>query len=141
MKQFTVLGLLLAIQANAQWLKPIALKCIPSNPCEYVKSSQNERGSVCVKSIEINGRIGGDAVETIHYRHLNFTFNVAYVPDEHEVSVNLQKGLITFQDETGDQNGELQAVAGGKYKGTITVDQDFAYDVTCTDKAIGYERY
>lgn len=112
--------------------KQLKLECFPSEKqaCKNAYAMDNQ----CIASIEIYGA----GFEMINYRSFQIGFDIKYVPTRHEISISENNGVVKFNDETGDQNGELHRLKNSNYSGYITIDQDFSYDVMCFDKTIGY---
>lgn len=126
MKSLLLMSLLfMATQSQAQ--TNLHLRCFPSNQKACANAyAMNDK---CIDFIEIDVFTG---VETINYRAENIGTEVKFVADVYPISTWFSKGILTFADETGDQNGTLKGKNNDHYTGSITVDQDFEYQVRCT---------
>lgn len=111
----------------------VQLSCVPTEPCQHAENGLE----FCVTKIEVGGRIEG--TEKIKFRTKDIGRDYNVPTPSYSVQINRNKNHIYFSDETGDQNGLLKPAAGGRYEGRITVDEDFEFEVTCSNKAIGYE--
>lgn len=132
----TILLLLLSSSAFAVGPRgSVYLQCKPKNPCQYASGGTQN----CVSKIEISGTAGGSGTETIHYRSADVTREILLVPQQVSVQIRSDGTRLSFYDQTGDQFGSLNLTQGASYQGAITVDQDFEFQVSCQNKAFGYE--
>lgn len=132
MKTLFLMSLLVGTQALAAY-EPLLLRCIPSQPCVHAASMGK-----CIYGFEVSGRNHQEGTERIY--HARPSGELMMLPPRLEtVSISSDSGLIRFQDETGDQWGQLREAGGDLYSGQITVDQDFEFEVSCRNEAIGFE--
>ncbi len=132
MKNIIFLTLVGSAAMAADFGGPVSLECIPVAPCKYASEGLN-----CVSKILVSGRAGGRGIEEIHFRPENISREVMIVPQKYAVLIGYSPNSLSFHDQTGDQSGQLKATRGAKYVGTITVDQDFSFSVSCQNKALG----
>ncbi len=116
------------------------LECTTSASCKYADSFSPKK---CVSKINLYFDSTGQGTEVISYTPARLGAEIFLKGDNYPVvsKVELIKGktVVTFQDQTGDQWGQLASDGYGNFIGNITVDQDFPFNVTCLDKSIGFE--
>ncbi len=113
----------------------VNIQCIPIQPCLYA----TEGLDVCVAKVSIYGSANGNGTEVIEVRPITPEHEILLSAKTYEIAFQSPKDQFHFQDESGDQFGRLESEVGGTYVGSITVDQDFEFQVTCTDKSITLE--
>jgi hypothetical protein len=133
MKMFILLSAFFATQAFANG--SVHLECIPKQPCLYVSRGLNH----CLTHVALNGRVGSFGIETLSFRPANPATEVMQAPQTFTVMIGASANRLSFRDRDGEQWGALVAGNGGIIYGTVTVDEDFPFQVTCRNKAIGFE--
>lgn len=137
MRSILFLSLLMASSAFAG--DYVQLNCKVADPCLHASGLGNR----CVNKIEISGRLDqnnqGPLTQTVTMSHSNPTFDFKLVPQKHQIVAVKHSHSIEFYGDNGDTWGKLLMVPGAIYKGPITLDQDFEFEVSCIDEAIGFE--
>lgn len=116
----------------ATFAKSVSLECIPTSPCLYATTGLD----VCVTKISVYASTAGFGTEVIQVRPVKPEHEVLLKSRAYKIETENIKRSFRFQDESGDQFGTLTARVGGGYKGTITVDQDFEFQVKCVYKIL-----
>ncbi len=135
MKTF-VLALVIGSLSSISQARPVfALKCTPKARCAY--SSSADLG-YCVQKLAVYGSQGSsEGSLIITPSPANPASEILLSPIEIHVNVTKRGTTLTFRDAEGENwgklNGNIQA------EGTITLDEDFEFEVTCYDESIGYE--
>lgn len=114
----------------------VSLDCKTATPCAHTYQSGLK---YCVSSISLSGRIGSRGTEMIYFSPMKIGQDLKLLPQQESVIIKKSASTISFSDENGDNWGELKSDLRGNFVGTITVDQDFEFQVACTNKALGFE--
>lgn len=125
------LALLATTAFSAPALAALRLECQVKNPCGY--EEVDDLGA-CVRLITLESEREGSGTQYIHFKTQSDGDKPRLKPVAFEISLSQSGREITFQDETGDQNGALLQVSPGYYAGVITVDQDFPFAVSCSNR-------
>jgi hypothetical protein len=124
MKKLILLSVIFSTQAFAQG--NVHLECRPKQPCLYAARGLNS----CLDKVDLNGVAGGHGTETVWLRQADPRIEVMLVPQKYNVVIGLSANKLSFNDRDGEQWGSLLA-GGGAIHGTVTVDEDFQFQVTC----------
>ncbi|GEM_PF-4855350 len=135
MKAILILSLLVSIVSFGRTM--VSLDCTTPTPCKFDRKGLQG----CVSKITLSGRPNSDGEFTYYTRPSNIALEVMPRPVKQTVFIRTGVNKIEFASNDGDQWGRLQSSLGGRYDGTVTIDQDFEFQVSCSDKAIGFERF
>ncbi|MFL5812725.1 MAG: hypothetical protein ACJ763_04040 [Bdellovibrionia bacterium] len=133
MKMFILLSAFFATQAFANG--NVHLECIPKQPCLYASRGLNH----CLTQVALNGKVGSFGIETLSFRPVNPATEVMQAPQTYTIMIGASANKLSFRDRDGEQWGTLVAGNSGIIYGTVTVDEDFQFQVMCRNKAIGFE--
>lgn len=125
------LTLLATTALSSPAIAALRLECQVKNPCGY--EEVDDLGA-CVRLITLESEREGSGTQYIHFKMQPEGEKPRLKPVAYKISLSPSGREITFQDETGDQNGELLQVSPGYYAGVITVDQDFPFAVSCSER-------
>lgn len=105
-----------SINAFAQ----IELKCKVQNPCKY--SARGDLG-YCLSTVDVRKEGNGSRLVASRLDLTTETFFFAA-----DIPVTITKTKISGQDEDGENHVQISRKTG---KGTLTIEQDFPFSITC----------